>query len=1007
MLDAGRQQCVFVRADGDWVPRGSGEVSWDHSSSAKSFDWKSIEIYIINEDNKIEEKSQPSDNGFYLIPIPQKKNYKLVIRSTKKDLKFVPEFYAVDLQTVSEEDAQLTYNSESFNFKLSGFTLHQSVRFLGESLSSSFSHESKLGIGIELYRENTLVGETKTDKEGDFRFEDISPGAYVVRVSKESLAKSQFKSSEVKCQYSWEKGSECSGAILLVGSRLTIRVTLSGEEVKRGTVMIKSKEGVDMSGCSGKNQKAKAEKGFDCAAPVVDSVASFSEVPFGKFTVMLQFDNKYILVDPKELEIEHLGGAEAVLAYSGFSEGQQGRVVTPKGNGIKGVGIKIDGEQKYVTNEQGYFNLEKLKIGTYDFEAVHQHYAFKPFSLKIDGDSEKVLEKITADLIVMCGKVDFQQKGSETISGYSVNVQLENVDGRDKRNTKIKQDGTYCYEVPAGTYTVKTTITLQDKVLSVVPKQRVVTLDDQPVLNVDFSREKLSIKGSVEYLQGVPASFQAKTEILMYNSEQQLVKSYPLNGELKFEFKDLFEEGYFIRVSNPLLCFEKDTLGENDYSAGAKFINKGILASYRTQVPFTAVINKSEKVAFSPKNTNICLSKVGKLSFEVEDTFTFKGSMNKFEYDTLSDKPKEMVFEVESVRLTGTFVVDVEKASGFEALVDRIGQPSGVKIVAKGAKGEEEVATIEKVQGKEGVYRYVFKSRLNNVITVRPVFGEKELDERFVLSPKKIEFSVGNLEDVRTTIEPFTASLGTIIQGSLTNALKNVRVRIMRKGEGDEVYSRFRTVNLTGTDFKVGPLRRDAEYSVEVFKRGFDFEISTEKDRRGDYKSVVTVIEISQIIVKIQTDKKEPLSNVAVYITSTERGNYFKTSVLTGERGSFRKNIQKGEYFIKSILKEYQFDPSQTVVRIEEGQKKVISIKAKRTQFSAYGSGRSCVTLSEEVRRPGCSGAESGGDVRGQGQPVGGVEHYGQLRELRDKGVDPWEDLPSESRREEHDDNDA
>lgn len=960
----------------------------------------------MNDDKKIEEKAQPSENGFYLLPISQKKNYRLIIRSTKKDLKFTPESYELKLATMDEEQAQNTYNSESFNFKLAGFTLHQAVRFQGEQAGSTFAHELKKGIAIQLIQNKALIAQTTTDHQGDYQFGDISPGEYLIKVDDESPVLRKFKSTAFRCVYSWERGSVCEGGLFLVGSQLTRRITLSGEQIKKGVLHIKSLADADLSHCvaASKKQGLPIAKGFDCAAQITDSLVSFADMPFGKYRVRVQFENKYILVDPKEVEIVHPTDKEETLSFNGFSEGQQGRVVTPKGNGIEGVVIKIDGEQKYITTADGHFNLDKLKIGTYDFEAIHQHYVFKPFTLKIDGDSEKILEKITADMILLCGRVDFLQKGSESSSGYQVNVQIEGNDGREKRNTKIKPDGTYCYEVPAGTYVVKAAITHQDKPLSVTPKQRTVVLDNDPILNVDFSREKLSIKGTVEYLAATPESFRVKTEILMYNSEQELLKTYQLNGKSSFEFNDLFEEGYFIRVINPHLCFEKDTLGENDYTSGAKFINKGIRAQYSTRVPFQATINGQEKIWFNPKATELCLTRVGKLRFLVDDTFTFKNNMNSFEYDSSAENPKALKFEVESIKLRGTITIDSAHTKGFESLLAKLEKPGHIKIVASGSKGEASEAALVKIA--DNVFEYTLNTKLNTDLLIKPVFKGSDLTDRLVVAPKKIKFSVGNLETMKSNLGGFQISIGTIISGKLSKPLKNMKLRLLKRSPEDQTFKTFKVMNLTGGEFKVGPLKRGAEFSVELRKRGFDFDVSTKKDALGDFVADAKVIEISQIIVKIQTGNKQPLPGVNVYITSTERGNYFKTTVTTGDKGAFRKNIQKGEYFIKSVLKEYEFDPPQSVIRIEEGQKKYLKVKAKRTQFSALGTGTRR-SPSQELRGPLRGGLEGRSQLRGQGQPAGRVEHHRQLRQLPDQGPHSGEELHRQSVEQEQRDHDA
>jgi hypothetical protein len=909
--------------------------------SVKNFDWKAIEIFIINEDNKIEEKAHPSDNGFYLIPISHKKDYRLMIRSTKKDLQFNPSYFPIKLKNMDEDEALKKYNSASFNFKLSGFSLIQSIRFQGEKPGQSSAFPEKQDVNIQLFQNKKLISSTKTDEHGDFEFKDISPGTYEVKVDEAYTKKVKFASSSFTCTYSWESGSNCDGEIVIGGTKLTRKITLSGEPVRRGTFLIRSLDGADLSHCKedSKRQGLTVPGGFTCATRISNSYASFNDMPFGKYAVRLFFDNEYIKIEPLEMKVVHPSeeGEQEVLNFIGYSQGQQGKIITPKGSGIGGVEIKVDGEKKYVTNENGYFVMDKLKLGSYEIEATHPHYSFKPFTLKIDGEGEKVLEKIVADKIHLCGKVDFLQKGNESPGSFIVNVQIEGAEGRDKRNTRANPDGTYCYEAPPGVYIVRATINQHDKILSVVPKQRTVTLDNEPALGVDFSREKLSIKGSVEYLPGVPESFTSKTEVGLLNSENQLIKTIKLDKETTFEFNDLFEEGYSVKIINPKLCFEKEVLGGDQSANGAKFVNKGVIVSYKTDVPFKAKVDGSHEVTFMPKKTTLCFSKIGRASIAIDDIFTFKNGMNKFEYDTTKENNKPMVFEVDKIKLKGSIVIDsTTMDSKVEGLTSKLTSAGAIQILSALADGSESVTEVRKISDTK--YEYILDTKLNADMTVSPRFNSPELSQRLVVSPKNIRLNIGEHSDSIDNLKPFKVSLGRLIKGRLTKDLKNLKVKILRRSNQHDSYRTFQKLTISTKDFTLGPFEGSFDYDIKLSKKGFDFKVDKSKEKSGDILFDISIIEISQIIVKIATDKKEPLGGVQVYISSTERGNQYKTSISTGPKGSFTRNIHRGEYFVKSVLKEYEFDPPQSVIRIEEGQKKELVIKAKRTQFSVSGT---------------------------------------------------------------------
>ena len=68
---------------------------------------------------------------------------------------------------------------------------------------------------------------------------------------------------------------------------------------------------------------------------------------------------------------------------------------------------------------------------------------------------------------------------------------------QDKRATSAAEDGSYCFELPVGEYIVSPVISYKNKKLNVVPQDRRVRILDEPELHVDFSREKLVVKGQV------------------------------------------------------------------------------------------------------------------------------------------------------------------------------------------------------------------------------------------------------------------------------------------------------------------------------------------------------------------------------------------------------------------------------------------------------------------------------------------------------------------------------
>jgi len=69
-----------------------------------------------------------------------------------------------------------------------------------------------------------------------------------------------------------------------------------------------------------------------------------------------------------------------------------------------------------------------------------------------------------------------------------------------------------------------------------------------------------------------------------------------------------------------------------------------------------------------------------------------------------------------------------------------------------------------------------------------------------------------------------------------------------------------------------------------------------------------------------------------IYIQSISRDNNIKLNNYTDNDGIFEnKDFFKGEYLIKSVLKEYQFDPMQKTIQVTDGTQAKIEITGKKT----------------------------------------------------------------------------
>uniref|UniRef100_A0A915L755 Nodal modulator 1 n=1 Tax=Romanomermis culicivorax TaxID=13658 RepID=A0A915L755_ROMCU len=91
---------------------------------------------------------------------------------------------------------------------------------------------------------------------------------------------------------------------------------------------------------------------------------------------------------------------------------------------------------------------------------------------------------------------------------------------------------------------------------------------------------------------------------------------------------------------------------------------------------------------------------------------------------------------------------------------------------------------------------------------------------------------------------------------------------------------------------------------------------------------------LSELTLKALDGHKNILAGVLLSLS----GKNYRSNNLTGDNGSITfVGLSPGEYFVKPILKEYNFDPPTQIVKIEEGSTLFVDLTGKRVAFSCVG----------------------------------------------------------------------
>ena len=65
----------------------------------------------------------------------------------------------------------------------------------------------------------------------------------------------------------------------------------------------------------------------------------------------------------------------------------------------------------------------------------------------------------------------------------------------------------------------------------------------------------------------------------------------------------------------------------------------------------------------------------------------------------------------------------------------------------------------------------------------------------------------------------------------------------------------------------------------------------------------------------------------------------YRKNLVSSESGRVTFNsLSPGEYYLRPTMKEYRFDPTSMMIRVEEGKSVQAKLKGRRVAFSAYGT---------------------------------------------------------------------
>jgi hypothetical protein len=290
-----------------------------------------------------------------------------------------------------------------------------------------------------------------------------------------------FEHEVISCDFKWETGFQCQHPHFLVTG-----YTIEGQVLSYNEAMPNVKVYLH----PGKTAIADKSKNFlKQAESDPQGAYRFQNIPSGTYQVVSTYaeNQSKFSIKPDVIEVTVNGSPVKNEAFSVIGLSIFGKVVNNKEEGIGGVKIVIDGQQKAITNNQGVYKLDEITPGVYTLEGISNYYMFDSIKIEISPSSRQIQSLVATDYNI-CGKVQIDKVDAKSFSIEKRTVVLTDK-SKGERRSQTDENGEFCFEVKPGQYTITPVVSADEKErgLKLLPVEKTVIVNGHPILDVNFN----------------------------------------------------------------------------------------------------------------------------------------------------------------------------------------------------------------------------------------------------------------------------------------------------------------------------------------------------------------------------------------------------------------------------------------------------------------------------------------------------------------------------------------
>ncbi|EOX95297.1 Carbohydrate-binding-like fold [Theobroma cacao] len=922
-----------VHGCGGFVEASSSLIKSRRATDAK-LDYSHITVELRTVDGLVKERTQCAPNGYYFIPVYDKGSFVIKISG--------PEGWSWDPDKVSVViDDTGCNNNEDINFRFTGFTLSGRVAGAVGGQSCSVKNGGPSNVNVELLSpDDDLVSSELTLSNGRYLFKNIIPGKYKLRASHPDLKIEVRGSTEVDLGF---QNGVVEDIFFVPGYDIQGSVVAQGNPILGVHIYLYSDDVIEVDCPQGAGNTPGQRKALCDAVSDADGMFSFKSVPCGLYRLIPYYKGENTVFDVSPSVVSVLVEHQHVTVpqkfeVTGFSVG--GRVIDANDIGVEGVKILVDGQERSITDKEGYYKLDQVTSNRYTIEALKEHYKFnqlKDYLVKPNMASVADIKAVSYDV---CGIV-------RTInSGYKAKVALTH--GPENVKPQVKQtdeSGNFCFEVPPGEYRLSALVATPEsapELLFLPPYTDLVV--KSPLFNVEFSQALVNVLGRVVCKEKCGASVSV-TLVRLAGQHNEQRKTVSLTDQSsQFLFPDVLPGKYRLEIkhSSPEAvskadnwCWEQSfidvVVGAEDVK-GIEFVQKGywvnVISTHDVDALMTQQDGSPVDLNIKKSSQYICVESPGVHELHFVNSCIFFGS-SSMKIDT--SNPLPIYLKGEKYLLGGQ--INVNSSSSDElpvSIVLDILNGEGMVMHSTNAN----LASSVNDQIRTAVYEYSVWANLGEKLTFLPRDPRNNGEKKILFYPRLHHVLVTN-DGCQASVPPFSGRPGLYLEGSVSPPISGVHVRVNAGEDGSiSPVKKGELVLETATEedgsFFAGPLYDDITYDIKASKPGFHLK------QVGPY--AFSCQKLSQISVKIYSkdDANEPIPPLLLSLSGDDG---YRNNSISGTGGIFVfENLFPGSFYLRPLLKEYAFSPSAQAIELGSGESREVVFHATRVAYSAMGS---------------------------------------------------------------------